>query len=98
MEMQTIDHYILEVEGVAPMLVKTTSATVHTLQERSSYRILIRAVDECGQRGQALVTDESPGATSSNTGKEQPSNSSGAEMRSGTEMHSGAKKGNYFLQ
>ena len=50
--MQTIDYYILKVDGNPPMLVKNTSATLFTEQLGSNHTISVRAVDKCGQKGE----------------------------------------------
>lgn len=51
-QIQTIDHYIIQVDENPPMLVKNTSFLLPNNQDQQT--IHLRAVDGCGRKGEML--------------------------------------------
>ena len=82
--MQTLDHYILQVDEGAPMWVKNNSATLYEQQEKATYNIRITAVDMCNQKGQELSADIIP--DSPPTTGEQDSTTDGAKKGRVTDL------------
>lgn len=66
-DMQTIDHYILHVDDSSSLRVGNASLIFYISEPKPAHNITIRAVDKCGQIGQALkfavIVEETPQPT-----------------------------------
>ena len=76
-DIQLIDHYVVHVDEMPPVLVKNTSVVLSGLQEKQAHHIVIRAVDECSQEGRELIRDiastEAPNTSSPSVNTDPPS-------------------------
>lgn len=54
-QIQTIDHFILQLDEGHPILVKNTTATLFIQGTATNHSIQLKAVDLCAQKGEALV-------------------------------------------